>query len=120
MDNTGHIDRPLLPRKNKVSKYDVRYITEQLTNYCPLLKIMQLLCREWVHSLNIRDDGRDIHTERVIKSIYHCMAFFPLVAICQVFSFVTRLKFNLCTALITCKTIQYNRIFSHAQNTTAL
>ena len=91
-----------------------------VANYCLLLKIMQLRCTEWVNSLNIRDDRRDIYIERVKKSIYHCMGFFPLVAICQVFSFITRLNSNLCTALTTCNAIQYNSIISHAQNTTTL
>ena len=81
---------------------------------------MQLLCTEWVNSLNNREDRRDIHIERVKKSIYHCMAFLPLVAICQVFWFITRLMSNLCTALTTCNIIKYNRIISHAQNTTEL
>jgi hypothetical protein len=51
--------------------------------YRRLPKRMHLTYTVWVESLNSRDDGREEHTDHVKNmSLYHCMAFFPLVAIC--------------------------------------
>ena len=52
-------------------------------NYRPLLKRTQLAFTAWVESLNIRDYGREKHTDPVkVVSLYHYLAFFfPLVAV---------------------------------------
>ena len=36
----------------------------------------------WLESLNTHDDGREQTDPVKNMSLYHCMAFFPLVAIC--------------------------------------
>jgi hypothetical protein len=89
--------------------------------YCPLLKRMQLTFTAWVVSFNTCDDegGGGGHIDHVKNiSPYHCVTFFPLVAIC--WPVITRLMSNLCTSLTTQNTTENNCIISHAQNTTAL
>ena len=55
--------------------------------YCPLKK-MHVTCTAWVESLSTQDNGQGgEHTDPVKNmNLYHCMTFFPLVAICLLFS----------------------------------
>jgi hypothetical protein len=53
--------------------------------YCPFFKRMQLTCSAWVATNNTRDDSPEYPDKNM--SLYYCVTFFPLVAICYDFRF---------------------------------
>jgi hypothetical protein len=81
---------------------------------------MELTCTALVESRNTGDGSRGKFIDPVKNMyLYHCLTFFPPVAICDKLQIITSLMLSLCTA-VTTKTTQNYCDISHAQSTTTV